>query len=177
MKRLSLLLSTCLCFMLAACGAPPTSEAPTAGATRAPTRTPRPTLAPKPTVTPEPSATPAAPTLAPTAPATDVPLAMMTVELSATVVASLPPTPTPDQANGTGGFGLEGVNAQALRSPAGWPQLWAVASHGMSVGDPSQVHFVAIYTHDGGEWKQLDRFELTDDDYLDPTGVAQVDID
>jgi hypothetical protein len=101
----------------------------------------------------------------------------MTAELSATIVASLPPTPTPDQANGTGGFGLEGVSAQALRSPAGWPQLWAVASHGMSMGDPTQAHFVAIYTRDGDVWEQLDRFKLANDDFLDPTGLAQVDIE
>jgi hypothetical protein len=168
MKRLTLLLTTCLLFTLAACGAPPTSAAPTAAATSEPTR---------PTLAPEPSATPIPPTLVPTALATEVPLAMMTAELSATVVAALPPTPTPDAANGTGGFGLEGVSAQALRSPAGWPPLWAVASHGMSVGDPSQVHFVEIYSREGGAWRRLDRFELTDDDYLDPTGLAQVDID
>jgi hypothetical protein len=36
---------------------------------------------------------------------------------------------------------------------------------------------VAIYAHDGGDWKQLDRFELANDDYLDPTGVMQVEID
>jgi len=175
MKRPSLLLITSLLFTLAACGTPATTEAPTAVPTSAPTRTPRPTS--RPTLAPEPSATPAPPTSAPTAPATDVPLAMMTAELSATVVAGLPPTPTPDQANGAGGLGLEGVSAQALRSPDGWPQLWAVASHGMSVGDPSQVHFVAIYTHAGGDWKQLDRFELTNDDYLDATGLAQVELD
>jgi hypothetical protein len=69
------------------------------------------------------------------------------------------------------------VNAQALRSPEGWPQLWAVASHGMSMGDPTQTHFVAIYTRDGDAWQQLDRFDLTDDDFLDPTGLAQVDLE
>src|SRR3982750_3672844 len=95
MKRLSIILVTLL-FTLAACGAPPTSEAPTAAATSAPTR---------PTPAPEPSATPEPPTLVPTALATEVPLAMMTAELSATVVAGLPPTPTPDATNGTGGFG------------------------------------------------------------------------
>src|SRR3954447_27065167 len=144
MKRLCFLLTTCLLFTLAACAAPATSEVPTAVATSVPTRTPRPTPEPSPTLIP--------PIVIPTATVDDAPLAMMTTELSATVVAGLPPTPTPDQANGAGGLGLEGVSAQALRSPDGWPQLWAVASHGMSVGDPSQVRFVAIYTHAGGNW-------------------------
>jgi hypothetical protein len=177
MKRLSLLLTTSLLLMLTACGTPTVSEAPTVAATSAPTRTPRPTLAPKPTLALEPSATLIPPILVPIEAATDAPLATMTAELSATVVASLAPTPTPDTANGTGGFGLEGVTAQALRSPTGWPQLWAVASHGMSMGDPTQTHFVAIYTREADAWKQLDRYELADDDFLDPTGLAQVDIE
>src|SRR4051794_4473904 len=160
MKRCSLLLTTSLLFALAACGAPPTTQAPTQVPTAAPTRTPRPSVVATPTLAPAPSVTPIPPTLAPIALSDDVALATMTAELSATVVASLPPTPTPDQANGTGGFGLEGVNAQALKSPEGWPQLWAVASHGMSMGDPTQEHFVAIYTRDGDAWQQLDRFEL-----------------
>jgi hypothetical protein len=177
MKRRSLLLITSLLFALAGCGTAPATEAPTQAPTAAPTRTPRPSATAAPTLAPEATATLPPPVVVPTAPADTSALATMTAELSATVVASLPPTPTPDQANGTGGFGLEGASAQALRSPQGWPQLWAVASHGMSMGDPTQTHFVAIYTREGDNWKQLDRFELTDDDYLDPTGLAQVDVE
>jgi hypothetical protein len=177
MKRLRIIL-VALLFTLAACGAPTISEAPTAVPTSGiPTEGGVPTRTPRPTRAPQPSATLPPPILVPTEAINDLPLATMTAALSATVVAGLPPTPTPDQANGTGGLGLEGATAQALRSPDGWPQLWAVASHGMSMGDPSQVHFVAIYTHAGGDWKQLDRFELTNDHYLDPTGLAQVDIE
>ena len=168
----SLLLQLSLCTLAAPAArrAASTKRRPQA-ATSAPTRTPRPTLAP------EPSPTLVPPILVPTEPAIDFPLATMTAELSATVVASLPPTPTPDQANGTGGFGLEGVSAQALRAPQAGRSCGRSPRTACSVSDPSQAHFVAIYTHDGGDWKQLDRFELTDDDYLDPTGLAQVDID
>jgi hypothetical protein len=163
MQRLRLLLTAALLCTLAACGSPSSTESPTTEPTAAPTRTPRPTLAPA--------------TLEPTAAPTALPVATFTAELSATAAAGLPPTPTPDSAGGTGGFGLEGVSAQALEVPDGWPPLWAVSSRGMSVGEPSQAHFVAIYTRDGGEWQELDRFTLTNDDYLDEQGVSQVQVD
>ncbi len=116
-----------------------------------------------------------APTTAPTAP--QLPVATLTAELSATVVASLPPTLTPDPGGGGLFPGIDGVSAQPLSVPGGWQPLWVVASHGMSTGDPSQRHFVAIYARDGDGWAELDRAELANDDYLDPSGLTQVEVD
>jgi hypothetical protein len=158
MKHLRLLLITIVLLTLAACGTPSTTESPTAvPPTAAPTQTPRATPIAEPTAPPE---------------ATSAPT---TAELSATVVAGLPPTSTPMPGNAA--FpGIEGVNAQPLKAPEGWPPLWAVSSHGLSV-DPAQGHFVAIYTHDDSGWKELDRFVLANDDYLDPGSLTQVDVD
>jgi type IV secretory pathway VirJ component len=157
MKRLRLLLTTIVLLTLAACGTPSTTESPT---TAPPTPTPRVTPIVEPTAPPEPTSAPtAAPaaTVEPTAtPDSRVPIATLTAELSATVVASLPPTSTPMPGN-TAFPGIEGVSAQLLKAPESWPPLWAVSSYGLSV-DPAQGHFVAIYTHDDGGWKELDRF-------------------
>jgi len=180
MNRLRLLLTIIMLLTLAGCGTLPATESPTAAPpTAAPAQTPRVTLAAEPTAPPKATSTPtAAPatTVEPTAaPDSEVPIATLTAELSATVVASMPPTSTP--APGNAAFpGIEGVNAQPLKAPEGWPPLWAVSSHGLSV-DPAQGHFVAVYTRDGKGWRELDRFALSNDDYLDPGSLTQVDVD
>jgi hypothetical protein len=168
MKQLTLLICALLLFALAACGTATTAEPTAAAATPKPTNTPRPSATPAPTATREPTNTPA-----PTA----VPVATFTAELSATVVASLPPTPTP--AEGGPGFepGIEGVGALALQAPEKYGQLWAVWSRGTRAFDPPQNHFVAIYGREQSGWRELARTELADPDYLDAQGVAQVQLD
>ncbi len=162
MKHLSLLLTTALILALAACGAPEAGQSPTAAPSAAPTWTPRPTVAPQPIATPAP---------------TELPIATYTAELSATVTAGLPPTATPQP--GEGGFapGISGVGVLPLREAGRSDSLWAVFSVGMHAFDPPQYHFVAIYTRDGAGWRELDRVELEQDDYLDEGGVTQVQLD
>ncbi len=177
MQHLRLLLSLLLALSLAACGGSPTTEAPTAAPTAAATHTPRPSPIAEPTAPPT-VIPPSVTALATTAPTVQQPpIATLTAELSATVVASLPPTLTPDPGGGGLFPGIEGVTAQPLNVPGGWQPLWVVASNGMGMGDPSQRHFVAIYARDGDSWAELDRAELTNDDYLDPASVTQVEVD
>jgi hypothetical protein len=175
MKHLRLLLITIMLLALIACGTPSTTESPTAAPpTAAPSLTPRTTPSAEPTSAP--TAVPQATAVPTVPPESQLPLATLTAELSATVVASLPPTPTPEP--GVEPFpGIEGISAQPLKVPEGWPPLWMVATHGMSLADPSQKHFVAVYTRDGSDWKELDRAELEHDDYLDPASLTQVEID
>jgi len=156
MKHLSLLLTTALILALAACGAPEAGQSPTAAPSAAPTWTPRPIATPAPT---------------------ELPIATYTAELSATVTAGLPPTATPQP--GEGGFapGISGVGVLPLREAGRSDSLWAVFSVGMHAFDPPQYHFVAIYTRDGAGWRELDRVELEQDDYLDEGGVTQVQLD
>ncbi len=137
-------------------------QSPTAAPSAAPTWTPRPTVAPQPIATPAP---------------TELPIATYTAELSATVTAGLPPTATPQP--GEGGFapGISGVGVLPLREAGRSDSLWAVFSVGMHAFDPPQYHFVAIYTRDGAGWRELDRVELEQDDYLDEGGVTQVQLD
>lgn len=159
MKRLSLLLSTILVFTLAGCGTPGTTEAPTQAPTAAPTWTPRPSPTTAPSATPAPTAAP-----------TELPIATYTAELSATVVASLPPTPAdPSEPS------IAGAVALPVRASSG-PPLWAVFSYGMHSFSTPQKHFVAMYARLGDTWQQLGKLELENPDYIDPTGVRQVDL-
>src|SRR5262245_41997281 len=114
MKHLRLLLTTIMLLTLAACGTPSTTESPTAAP---PTAVP--TLAAEPTAPPEATSVPTivqAATAEPTVmPISEVPIATLTAELSATAVAELPPTSTPMPGNAAF-LGIEGVNAQPLRA-------------------------------------------------------------
>jgi hypothetical protein len=164
MKRLRLVLAIGLLLALAACGAP-TAGAPTPEPPARPTRTPRPT--PRPTQVP-----------APTAPPTAIPVAALTAELAATAAAALPPTATAAPGESPGFFaGIEGVDTQPLEAPGGSPPLWAVSSRGMRAYEPPQSHFVAIYTREGGAWRELARAELERYDFFEERGLTQVEID
>ncbi|GAB4198836.1 MAG: hypothetical protein OHK0022_18580 [Roseiflexaceae bacterium] len=96
--------------------------------------------------------------------------AWLTSELTGTLTAALPPTPTGRDLLGSidrvGGIALEG----------GDRPLWAVFSSGMRSYDPPQPHFVAIYTRDGSTWRELGRVELESADYVQAEGVQQVQI-
>jgi hypothetical protein len=177
--------------LLAGCGMPPAvpptpvpPPAPTdtpAPAVAAPTDTPIPTDTPAPTSTPVPTNTPAptstpVPTLTPTPQPSPTELAAKPEELVATLVAGLPPTPTPDSS----GFSMGGyseVEVLPLTPPAGSHPLWVAFSVGMRSFEPLINHFVAIYTHDAAGWQQMSRLELECPDYLDKTSVQQVSID
>jgi hypothetical protein len=146
--------------------------------------TPRPAPTPtevsaKPTETQPPSATntpPPAPT-ATEVPATPVETSVpVTTELKATVVAGMPPTPTPD---GSGGdWGQVDVAVMPLQVSAGEAPLWAAYSIGMGYYDPMQGHFVAIYTHDDEGWQETSRVVLTNcAQYVDPTSLVQVAVE
>jgi hypothetical protein len=152
MKYLTLLLSVLL---LVACAGSPQADAPTAvpsQISQPPTATtaPTPTLAP-PTAIPQPE------------------------ELAATVLASLPATPTPEP-NQTWP-GLEGVDVQALRVPTGWQPLWFAATRGMAFAAPDQQHMVAIYTYTDQGWQEIDRIMLEDQDTLFEGSVSQVELE
>jgi hypothetical protein len=59
----------------------------------------------------------------------------------------------------------------------GMGELWAAYTYGMRSFEPLEQHFVAVYSHEGGRWQELDRAELEDPDYLDKTGVQQVAVE
>ena len=61
---------------------------------------------------------------------------------------------------------FDGLRALPLAVPVGDPSLWAVHSSGSRFGlldaeEPS--HFVAIYTREGTEWRELARLDLAND--------------
>jgi hypothetical protein len=166
--------------LLTACGAP--SSAPVNPVT--PTRAPliAPTSAPN-----QPAPTIVAPTTAPTSPPRPTPtpptaalspdqVVQLTVELSKTVAAALPPPPTPDS-SGNIGPAIEGVNALPLKVPPGSPPLWAVFTYGMRDFFTNQSHFIATYTYTNRRWQRLNVFDLQNPDYIDPSGVRQVQLE
>ena len=79
---------------------------------------------------------------------------------------------------------FDGLRAVPLAVPAGDPSLWAVHSSGSRFGlldaeEPS--HFVAIYTREGAEWRELARLDLANEgsdtpeaDYMSGESVRQV---
>lgn len=137
--------------------------------------TPTPTQVTAPTDTPAPTATA---TLEPTA--TPVP---SVDDLKAAVEADLMPTPTPD-ASGWAPSSITQVVVLPLQVPAGQPPLWAVASNGGRYFEANQYHFVAVYSHENGEWRELDRYDLVSNfdaepqdpgaDYLFDNSLSQV---
>jgi hypothetical protein len=165
---LGCLLGLCLlAWFVATCGPPTPAGAPTPAATIA-SATPRPTV----TETSLPLPSPTGVSTLPLVVSTPV-----TGELKATVVAGLPPTPTPDPSGGVG-WGAMDVAVRALDVPAGSPPLWAAYSVGMGYYDPLQGHFVAIYTHDGQGWQPLARLILTDcAEFVNPESLVQVPLE
>jgi photosystem II stability/assembly factor-like uncharacterized protein len=92
-------------------------------------------------------------------------------------MAGLPPTPTPD-ASGQMPFGEVDVGVISLSVSRGTPPLWAVFTQGMAFYDPEQGHFVAIYTHDGQDWQELDRVVLTScAEYVGSESLVQVEVE
>lgn len=201
-KRLSLLLAAAMLPMLAACGqfglptAPTSTIAvqPTSAEARATTparlrRTPTSEQARGETPTTGPAETPTpgegeddSPTLEPV----ETPVspedegAVLTdplgLELQATVVAGLPAPPTPGGENpGFGGF--EGVRVMQIDTADGFGPYWVAYSYGMRRFEPLEQHFVAVYAREGSGWREVDRVELEDSDYLDRIGVQQVPIE
>lgn len=189
-KRLTLLLTAALLPILAACGQ---SGLPTA---------PTPTIATQPTSAEARATTPARPRRTPTSepvetptlPDDDTPTAgpvetptpqedegeapadQLANELQATVVAGLPATPTPGGENpGFGGF--EGVRVMQIDTADGSGPYWAAHSYGMRRFEPLEQHFVAVYSREGDGWREVDRVELEDPDYLDRMGVQQAPIE
>lgn len=183
-KRLSFLLVALLLPTLAACGqsglptapTPTIAAQPTAVEARA-TNTPRPRRTP----TPEEEAT-ETPRMdsaeTPTTPDEEgvVLTDPLAIELQATVVASLPATPTPGgESSGFGGF--DGVNVFHLDTADGFGTLWVAYTYGMRSFEPLEQHFVAVYNQEETGWQELGRVELEDPDYIDSAGVQQVAVD
>ncbi|HEY0069791.1 MAG TPA: hypothetical protein VGE04_07475, partial [Chloroflexia bacterium] len=184
-KRLSMLLVAVLLPVLAACGQSglPTAPTPTSIAVQPTSVEARATATPRPRRTPQEAppetATPASDSAeTPTAPDEEgvVLTDPLAIELQATVVAGLPPTPTPGgEGSGLGGF--EGVNVFHLDTADGFGTLWVAYSYGMRSFEPLEQHFVAVYNQEETGWRELGRVELEDPDYIDSTGVQQVAID
>ncbi len=130
------------------------------------------------------AAAPASPTLAPTlplptvtAPVPTVPVATLTAELSATVVAALPPTATAAPGETAPLFaGIDSVNVQPLSVPADSQPLWVVSSVGFPDPERNQRHFVAIYTRRENGWQELARHEIDNADAMLAESVTQVTI-
>ncbi len=166
--------------LLAACGAPSPAPANPVTPTRAPLVTPTsaPQLPAPTAVLNVPVTAAAPPTVATSTPQPTPTLSpdrstQLTAELSKTVAAALPPSPTPDSSGYTGPA-LEGVNVLLLNVPQGSPPLWAVFTYGMRDVLANQNHFIAIYTHDSRGWQRLQKFDLANADYIDPSGVRQI---
>lgn len=141
-------------------------------ATEQPTVEPVPPSVAEAPATAQPSATPEAPAAAPTPAATALPLGTLTAELSATVMASLPPTATPDP-SGVPSFGsIAGANVLPLDLGPDQPPAWAAYTYGMRGFDLQQEHFVAIYTYGEAGWQEASRLVLETADYLDEQSVS-----
>jgi hypothetical protein len=180
--RVSMLLGTMLGLLLtiwlaAACAAPdlkpaPTPSQPVAALPETPTLSPKPTLTDSP-ISPTPSPQPTL-TASPVAPVeTSMPI---TAELKATVVAGLPPTPTPDASMGSG-WGQVDVGVLPLVSGQTAGPLWAAYSQGRGFSE-DLVPFVAIYTFEEGDWRELDQAVLTAcAEYIGPGALAQVKLE
>ncbi|MBP7688443.1 MAG: hypothetical protein KA765_11060, partial [Thermoflexales bacterium] len=93
-------------------------------------------------------------------------IAAYTAELSATVVALLPPSPTPD-ASGYAGPTFEGVTLWPLTTTNTTP-LWVAYSTGIRDFVSNINHFIALYTRDANGWRQLLKFDLLNADYMKP---------
>lgn len=98
-------------------------------------------------------------------------VATVSAGLSATLVAGLPPTATPDPASGPGVPGIEGVKVVPVPLDTPDPRLWIAFTYGLRGFDPPQDHFVAFYKRDGTTWQEMSRFTLATADYIDPQGV------
>jgi hypothetical protein len=98
-------------------------------------------------------------------------------ETPVTVETSPPPSPTPD-ISGDRPWGEAEAGVLSLSVSKGNLPLWAVFTEGMASSDPGQGHFVAIYTHDGQGWQELDRVVLTScAEYVGSESLAQVDVE
>ncbi len=101
----------------------------------------------------------------------------LTTEARATVRASLPPTPTPDVSRGVP-WSEADAGVIPLSVGEGGPLLWAVFTQGMRLNDPDRGHFLAIYTHDGQDWQELDRVVLTScAEYVGSESLTQVEVE
>ncbi len=141
--------------------APVPDNLPTA--TSAPIATLPPTQTPLPTATVPPTAVPISAEELPT----------LTAELTKTVSALLPPTPTPDS-SGVYGPAFEGVSGFPLNVPGSTQQLWAAHTYGLRDFFSDQKHFITIYAHTGARWQKVAQYDLDGADYVAPDGVTQV---
>jgi hypothetical protein len=97
------------------------------------------------------------------------------MELKATVVARLPATPTPS-AGTEADWG--DVVIVPLQTGEGEPPLWAAYTIGMGFYDWEHGHLVAVYTHDGGDWREMATTTLTDcASYVDDGSLVQVQLE
>lgn len=130
--------------------------------------------APTPVVTP--------PTTTPVPPVVDEEVDL--AELQTLVAASLGiTTGTPV----TGSIGIEGVSVVQLDNPLSDTPLWLAHTYGLRNFTLTQTHTIAIYTRQAGVWQEITHIELADSsdpqnpavapDYLDKTGVTQVQIE
>ncbi len=104
-------------------------------------------------------------------PTTDV--LALTAELSRTIVAQLPPTPTASSEGES--TGIDNVRVLPLQPITASQSLWAVVSIGLRNG-PRSPHFVAIYTSTEAGWHELSRITLPEPDQINPQDIAQVDV-
>jgi len=183
MLKRSIVISMIGLMLIAACApaaAPATQptraavNAPTAITPHAATQIPtvRPTATSAPSETPQPVST-ATPT---TEPMSTEELPTLTAELTTTVSALLPPTPTPDS-SGVFGPAIEGVSGFPLNLPGSSQQLWAVHTYGLRDFFSDQKHFIMIYARTQSGWQKIAKYDLESADYLDPTGVTQIELE
>jgi hypothetical protein len=117
-----------------------------------------PTLPPAPTSAP-PTAPPTAPPAPTDTPVSQPPLATLTAELSATVIAALPPTPTPEPGMFGGSYSeIDGIVMLPLAHSGTGAPLFVAYSQGITF---HQQHFVAIYAHEPNGWRELSRVHET----------------
>lgn len=119
-------------------------------------------------------ASPAIPAASATPAATDLPLATITAELTATVMAALPPTTTPDP-SGVPSFGdIAGANLLPLDLGPDNPPAWAAFTHGVRGFSTQQDHAVTIYNYQDNSLQEVSRLILDTADYVDAQGVTVV---
>jgi len=154
---------------LQACSNLPYLASPTATLTQTATELPAATFTPTlppPTLTPSPSATP-----------TEIPIETRLSDIQQKLVMGIGPTLTPESSGASFFGGITDVNWFKLDTAESDQLYWVFHSVGMRSYEPSQNHFVAIYSLENGDLSELDRIEMQNPDYIGEGSVKQVPVE
>lgn len=110
----------------------------------------------------------------PTTPTTTADMDALTTELKATVVAGLPPTPTPSSEGTRVPAPPQGATVLPVDVSK---SLWAVFAYAVQSNAPKEVNFVAMYTHKDGAWQELARMNLEQVGFVGQPSLKRMQIE